>query len=52
MTNKTSLIIGLLSLLYGFVNAIALSCELRQTTNRVITFHCFPLMHFFFLAQT
>jgi len=48
MINKISLIIGLLSLLYRFVNDIALSFELRQTTNRVITFHCFPLMHLFF----
>ena len=51
MINKTSLIIGLLSLPYRFVNDIALPFESRQTTKRVITFHCFPLMHFF-LPQT
>ena len=51
MINKTSLIIGLLRLPYRFVIDIALSFELRHTTKRVITFHCFPLMHFFFTSD-
>ena len=40
MITKTSLVIGLLSLLYRFINDIALSFEFRSD-NWVIRFDCF-----------